>query len=206
MRFPIYFLEGKKIHNLTVIKRVKGLYLCKCDCGIDVYYSASHLNKGRYKSCGCLSNPFNINYLTNFKDSFWNRTEKKDNGCIIWKGNKRNGYGRVGYKNKLISCHRLVWEWQNGKIPEKQLICHKCDNPSCVNHEHLFLGTHMQNMEDCKKKGRSPNNKGENNPNSKLTSSQIDCIRELRKKMKRFEIANIFSVSPETITRICKNH
>src|SRR5947208_683071 len=76
-------------------------------------------------------------------------------GCWIWLGvAKHNGYGQIKVYKKYIRAHRLAYELFNGKIPLGSLICHTCDIPSCVNPEHLWLGTHVENALDMVKKGR----------------------------------------------------
>jgi len=71
--------------------------------------------------------------------------------CHIWTGSRMsNHYGT--FNQKLV--HRLIWEEANGPIPPQHEICHRCDNPSCVRLDHLFLGSHHDNMLDAHAKGR----------------------------------------------------
>lgn len=85
------------------------------------------------------------------------------NGCWEWIGLRTpKGYGRLpilGKRNVETSAHRYAWEIFFGPIPEGKLICHRCDNPWCVNPEHLFVGSHLDNALDAKAKGRTRNGK-----------------------------------------------
>ncbi len=88
------------------------------------------------------------------------RIEKDTAGCWLWIGYTYRGYGYMSTapgKSKLV--HRNYWEALNGEIPYGMCVCHTCDVPSCVNPDHLFLGTHTDNMQDRAKKKRHPNNK-----------------------------------------------
>jgi hypothetical protein len=77
------------------------------------------------------------------------------NGCWEWTGcQDANGYGRFCLKGQRRLASRVSWMLHNGAIPEGLFVCHKCDNPPCVNPAHLFLGTAKDNMQDCKRKGR----------------------------------------------------
>jgi hypothetical protein len=67
-----------------------------------------------------------------------------------------SGYGRATYEGKQQLAHRVAWQKVNGPIPEGLEIMHLCDNPSCINVEHLRPGTHAQNMADMAAKGRAP--------------------------------------------------
>jgi len=77
-----------------------------------------------------------------------------------------------------VRAHRAAYELAHGPIKDGMLVCHRCDNPKCVNVDHLFLGTNDDNMKDCKRKGRT--NMGERHPLCKLTSSEVAKIRELK--------------------------
>lgn len=88
---------------------------------------------------------------------FWSKIEKTEDGCWIWKGASggRQGYGSFSYKGKAYRAHRLAWSLENGPIPEGHFICHRCDNPPCVNPAHLFAGTALDNVRDMWEKGRA---------------------------------------------------
>lgn len=87
---------------------------------------------------------------------FWGRVDITP-GCWNWIGSKStNGYGNIGIQKRTYYVHRVSWEIHNSKIPEGLDVCHKCDNRRCVNPEHLFLGTRLDNMQDCLAKGRVP--------------------------------------------------
>lgn len=75
--------------------------------------------------------------------------------CWPWLAHKlKRGYGHLGYEGKMLKAHRVSWELENGPIPSRMLVCHRCDNPSCVNPAHLFLGTSMDNNHDMISKDR----------------------------------------------------
>lgn len=75
--------------------------------------------------------------------------------CWMWlKEKDEKGYGKYNLDGKKLAAHRYSYELKHGKIPKGMLACHKCDNPSCVNPDHFFLGTHLDNMIDAYEKGR----------------------------------------------------
>lgn len=138
-------------------------------------------------------------------ECFWARTQKKDfNDCWEWKGGKYTfGHGCLRVNGKMTGSHRFSYEIHKGKIPEGMFVCHKCDNPSCVNPEHLFLGTIQDNNRDRKNKGRTHCLKGEKNPAAILDRNDVIQIRDLISiKMSQKEIAKLYGVSQAMISEI----
>lgn len=97
--------------------------------------------------------------------------------CWIWQGRLRVGYGSIQVANKERFAHRLSWELKNGPIPEGMDILHSCDNPPCVNPDHLRPGTHLDNMREMYAKGRRKAASGERNGNAKLTKAIVHAMR-----------------------------
>jgi hypothetical protein len=108
------------------------------------------------------------------------KTRRDPCGCWLFTGVLRpNGYGYMKVGNRKDSgAHRIAWEAANGRVvPEGMVICHRCDVRHCVNPDHLFIGSHGDNMADCHAKGRHIF--GERHPLSKLTVEKVMECRAL---------------------------
>ena len=143
---------------------------------------------------------------------FWRKVDRKSYGkCWEWIGCVGDsGYGQGGTRNNRYSAHRFSWELHYGEIPNGLLVCHHCDNPSCVNPKHLFIGTQKDNINDMDKKGRrkphreNPKLRGENNINSKLTEEKVLEILKLKGEKPVVEISKQYNVCYTTIYNIFK--
>lgn len=158
--------------------------------GHPVRFVVGHHNKARTKT------PLAVR--------FWRKVRRASRDvCWEWQGYRnRFGYGQIGDesgKAQLVS--RVSWQLHFGPIPDGIFVCHACDNPSCVNPHHLFLGTPSDNSLDMSQKQRNP--RGESSPVSKLTLLQVkDVLSRHARGETRSEIARSLSMSFSTIADI----
>ncbi len=107
------------------------------------------------------------------------------------------------FQGKLLGAHKASYILFNGEVPDGLVVCHRCDNPKCVNPKHLFLGQPKDNTQDMIAKGR--NRIGESHPNAKLTEEQVKRVFSLRcSGMTLNGIAAVLSVSKKTVLNILK--
>lgn len=129
---------------------------------------------------------------------FWPKVRKTP-GCWLWVGSKTMGYGQLGTGGDVstkILAHRLSWLLHHGSIPEGVCVLHKCDVRACVRPDHLFLGTHRDNMLDAEVKGRARHPCGEEHSHAKLTEEGVRKARWLRQQgASIYRLAHQFGVS-----------
>jgi hypothetical protein len=136
----------------------------------------------------------------NTKEAMKNSFEKffeKSEGCWIWTGAKKDKmpYGDFVFRGKKWIAHRVSYHVYKGDIPQKTLVLHLCDNPSCVNPDHLTLGTHLDNHKDMMEKGRN-----------KVEKLSIEQVKEIKILIEQGDscrsIAKKYSVSNVNISNI----
>ena len=168
---------------------------------IQLYMKLSDVEPGKWSA-----------YNKSIQERFWSKVKKTDS-CWIWeRALEKTGYGEFLIKQNgkwtPIRASRLSYLFKYGEIPEGMCVCHHCDTPACVNPDHLFLGTHTDNMRDSAKKGRLGSkgvsrNRGEKNPQAKLTEADVHNIKErIMNGEKQGDIAKDYGMKQYTISDI----
>jgi HNH endonuclease len=138
------------------------------------------------------------------------RSHRVGSGCIEWtRARTAGGYGRFYLKGLQAYSHRIAWIVKHGRIPAGMCVCHKCDNPPCLNPDHLFLGTHKDNIRDASRKGLLPGNRtmGSAKPQAKLNEHSVALIRELR--LRGASVAGLstqFNISKSQMRRVVNGY
>ena len=144
--------------------------------------------------------------MRTLEERFWAKVRKGEgDGCWVWTASIRSdGYGRlrVGGTTKLT--HRVSWELNCGALPDGLCVLHRCDNPPCVNPDHLFLGTHQDNIRDRDQKGRNGHCLGQKHGRSKLKTEDVMRMRRIFStgKIEQKTLAQFFGVSDATVSFI----
>ena len=153
---------------------------------------------------------------------FWNKVDRSagPDACWVWTGSRRGSYGRFFLQGRTFKANRIAFELCKGPIPDGMFVCHRCDNPLCVNPSHLFAGTPRENTQDAVRKGRIAAGdrhgshvhpdawaRGERQGSSKLTADQVRIIRRSYApgEVTLAELAKRFGVSEQTISYIVNN-
>jgi hypothetical protein len=134
-------------------------------------------------------------------DRFWSKVRKEsDDSCWLWTAGTVRGYGQIRINGKTISTHRFSWQIHFGEIPNDLCVCHHCDNPSCVNPDHLFLGTNADNTRDAISKGRLPQLR-----HAKLSEEEVREIKRTHRiGISLVSLGKRYSIDPSAISKIIR--
>lgn len=185
---------------------------CHCGCGqktgiIDRTQRCKNRIKG--EPAKFIPGHHNVLRAKAIEERFWSKVGEHSNPdeCWNWIASiNGGGYGKIFYNGKHVDSHRMAWILTYGEIPEGLQVCHTCDNRKCVNPNHLFLGTPLDNMVDKQNKGRAKAPQGEKQNKHKLTDQQVQYIREMHNlnKLDARAAASQMGVGLNTIRRVIK--
>jgi hypothetical protein len=140
-------------------------------------------------------------YIAELKKRLLSKIEVDGAGCWNWTGAKRHGYGAIRVDGKTLGAHAVAFMVYRGPIKKREHVCHRCDNPACINPDHLFTGSPADNVADKVAKGRQSRQKGVDAARVKLTEADVRDIRDATGIPLR-EIGRRFGVSHVQVLRI----
>lgn len=209
---------GKKFNRWTVIneaekpvksKQTGQFWVCKCECGSEKIVYGVSLRNGNSKSCGCLKSEVLSEKMKETRLKISGTEQERFirsfkvnglTGCWEWSSYRdKDGYGTISLNYKSVRAHRYSYEFHSGKSANGFLVCHSCDNPGCVNPDHLFIGSAKDNTHDMINKNRDTII-GEKNCKAKLKDQDIINIRNSNKTTK--ELMVIYGLTKHSINNI----
>lgn len=204
---PPRIASGQRYGRLTAVKFFdRGTHGHRwkfaCECGTsDFICYASKVRLGRTSSCGCIKAEIKSGRPHLVADRIRKNTEvNQKTGCWEWTASKTSsGYGKIFVVGRLRAAHRVSYELRHGPIQDGMHVLHRCDNPSCINPDHLFLGTDADNAADKVAKGRQP--RGSWHYKAKISEDDVLAILSAKNEAPK-NLAMQFGVSPSTISLI----
>lgn len=161
---------GIRFNNLIVMERAgtnnegRALWVCQCDCGNTITATSKQLSRGHKTACqNCQNSGSKSTLRVRLK-----KYEVASNGCWNWTGKQnQHGYGVITVDGRETRAHRAMYFMLNPTTDATLVVMHTCDNPRCINPDHLKLGTQKENMMDMHNKGRFRGGPPKGNKNAK---------------------------------------
>ncbi len=192
---------GQTFGRLKVVERAgsdnngkNATWICECQCGSFITTTRSNLIQNHTKSCGCILHPPENEYEILQKQRFLRFVRKTDT-CWIWLGSiDKQGYGCFNDRSTTVKAHRWSYKLFKGSLIGGPGVCHTCDNPICVNPDHLYLGTPLQNAKDKMDRNRW------GNPRKRYTDLQIEaCLCLNNSGFSSYEISELLNISVQGV-------
>lgn len=195
---------GKRCYGDSLIKRVQRI--CEvCGGTFLARHDAVEQGNGRFCTRACVNRSRKVS-LDARLDEILGRCTRNENGCLLWAGTlDRAGYGIIAGDAednwKQLRASHLVYEKFVAPIPDGQYVLHRCDNPPCVEPDHLWLGSKKENMLDMVQKGRG----GIHSP-YKLTEDDVRAIRQhyTTEHISQEKLGAAFGINQRTVSRIVR--
>lgn len=145
--------------------------------------------------------------MANLRKRFWDKVDRGNpDECWEWTASTNiHGYGQIWVEDlgRQQTASRVSYQLEYGDVPEDKVVCHTCDNPPCVNPNHLFVGSYSENFQDVSDKGNYPDRRGTNSKDAGLTEQEVKEIRNDNKRTYR-EMAKDYDTNMCTIGEIVR--
>lgn len=193
----MHTLRKRKLERFNIAEKVWNETLCTQAVSKATGWSLrsidSHISEMRRAG-------YEMKYRPNAFDEMYDRVTKTESGCWLWTNDAVHGYGAIRIGRRTFRAHKVSWERNFGPVPDGMYVCHKCDVPACINPQHLFLGTPLDNTRDRMAKKRCNTPRGSRSGSAVLNEDDVREIKRLVASGRtRNSLAREYGVAPCSI-------